>query len=99
MRAMRLAGRTLVDVGAEYGLSRQRVSQILGPTPPVDGRKGFASLPPERRREISAKGGSAAQAAGRVPHFDSETGRAANAKMSRWPDGRMRCVADEKAAE
>lgn len=43
---------------------------------------GFASLPPERRKEIARKGGIASQRLGTGFSFNSETGRKAIKK--RW---------------
>lgn len=44
----------------------------------MEGRKkGFALLSPERRKEISSKGGKAAHACGRGYEFDSDAARAA----------------------
>jgi general stress protein YciG len=45
--------------------------------------RGFATLTPERRREISTLGGKAAQASGRGHKFTAEEARAAGAKGGR----------------
>lgn len=42
--------------------------------------KGFASLSPERRRELASQGGKAAQATGRTHRYTSETARQAGRK-------------------
>ncbi len=42
--------------------------------------RGFASIDPDRRREISSKGGKAAHAKGTAHEFTSEEGRAAGRK-------------------
>lgn len=43
-------------------------------------KRGFASLTPERRREIASKGGKAVHAKGTAHTFDSEQGRIAGRK-------------------
>lgn len=43
-------------------------------------RRGFASLTPERRKEIASMGGKAAHAGGNAHQFDSAEGRAAGQK-------------------
>ena len=42
--------------------------------------RGFASMSPEKRREIASKGGKAAHASGNANEFNSETGREAGRK-------------------
>ena len=42
--------------------------------------RGFKSLSPQERAEVSRKGGRAAQASGKTPKFNSETARAAASK-------------------
>ncbi|MDI3261864.1 KGG domain-containing protein [Aerosticca soli] len=42
--------------------------------------RGFAALDPQRRREISSRGGQAAQAGGRAHRFTAEEARAAGRK-------------------
>ncbi len=42
--------------------------------------RGFASLSPERRREVAAEGGRAVQAKGTGHAFTSKTGKAAGEK-------------------
>lgn len=41
------------------------------------GKQGFASMSPERRREIASSGGKSAHAKGVAHQYTSETGRAA----------------------
>jgi general stress protein YciG len=36
-------------------------------------RRGFAAMPPERRRAIASAGGKASQASGRAHHFTPDT--------------------------
>lgn len=43
-------------------------------------RKGFASLTPERRREIASLGGKTAHAKGTAHEFNTEEARAAGRK-------------------
>ncbi len=47
------------------------------PAPPP---RGFAAITPERRREISARGGKAAHAAGTAHKFTTEEAQAAGRK-------------------
>jgi general stress protein YciG len=42
--------------------------------------RGFGALTPERRREISSKGGKAAHVKGTAHEFDAEEARAAGRK-------------------
>lgn len=44
------------------------------------GGRGFAGLTPERRREISSKGGKAAHEKGTAHQWDSEEARVAGTK-------------------
>ena len=46
-------------------------------------RRGFASMDRERQREIAARGGKAAHAAGTAHEFTSEEARAAGRKGGR----------------
>ena len=41
------------------------------------GKRGFASMDPQRQREIAAEGGRAAHASGNAHEFNSEEGRRA----------------------
>ncbi len=43
-------------------------------------KRGFASMDPEKQREIASKGGHAAQEKGTAHHFSSEEARAAGHK-------------------
>lgn len=45
-------------------------------------RRGFAGLSPEKRREISSKGGKAAHEKGTAHEWNKETGRIAGMKGS-----------------
>jgi general stress protein YciG len=45
-----------------------------------ESRRGFASMPRERQREIASKGGKAAHAAGKAHEFTSEQAREAGRK-------------------
>lgn len=42
--------------------------------------RGFASMDPEKQREIASKGGRAAHASGNANEFDSESARRAGQK-------------------
>jgi hypothetical protein len=42
--------------------------------------RGFASMSPERRREVQSRGGKAAQATGKCPHWTPEQAGAAGRK-------------------
>jgi general stress protein YciG len=44
------------------------------------GGRGFASMDPEKQREIASKGGKAAHQSGNANQFDSESGREAGKK-------------------
>jgi hypothetical protein len=46
-------------------------------------KRGFASISPERRREIASMGGKSAHAKGTAHKYTSETGRAASLKAQR----------------
>lgn len=46
-------------------------------------RRGFASMTPERRREIASLGGKSAQAQGKAHRWDSEEAQAAGRKGGR----------------
>lgn len=48
--------------------------------PPKKGRQGFASLSPERRREVASLGGQAVQRNGTGHRWTSEDARAAGRK-------------------
>lgn len=48
---------------------------------PVRKPRGFATMSPERRAEISSRGGKAAHERGTAHHFTSETARAAALKQ------------------
>ena len=69
-------------------------------------KRGFASMDPEKRREITSKGGKAAQAGGLAHRFTSETGKIAGKKGGaangankyRW-DSASATAAGKKSAE
>ena len=44
------------------------------------GGRGFASMDPNKQREIASKGGKAAHQSGNANEFDSESGREAGRK-------------------
>ncbi len=44
------------------------------------GGRGFASMDPNKQREIASKGGKAAHMSGNANEFDSESGREAGRK-------------------
>jgi general stress protein YciG len=50
------------------------------PTPKAPAKRGFASIHPDKRREISSKGGKAAHATGRAHQFTQDEARAAGRK-------------------
>jgi general stress protein YciG len=52
--------------------------------------QGFAALTPERRREISSKGGKAAHQKGTAHEFASEEAREAGRKGGKISGGRRR---------
>lgn len=47
---------------------------------PSSGGRGFASMDPQRQREIAAQGGRAAHASGNAHEFTSQEARAAGSK-------------------
>ena len=63
-----------------------------GTTPLKKERRGFASMSPEKQREIASKGGRAAHAKGTAHEWTSETARIAGKKggqVSRGGRGRL----------
>jgi DNA-binding CsgD family transcriptional regulator len=79
---LREQGLTLTDIGHQLGISGTAVANALkrqGRGDLLSGR-GFASLSPERRREIASKGGKAAHAAGKAHTFTTEEARVAGSK-------------------
>ena len=52
---------------------------------PAPKKRGFASMTPERIREISSRGGKAAHEQGRAHTFSSEEARAAGSKGGKAP--------------
>lgn len=46
----------------------------------ADGKQGFASMDPEKQREIASKGGKAAHSKGRAHEWNSEEAKAAGSK-------------------
>jgi general stress protein YciG len=63
-------------------------------------RRGFASMSPEKQREIASKGGRAAHAKGTAHEWTSEEARSAGRKggqISRGGRGRLMEPADQPA--
>lgn len=64
----------------ENGVSElSTVGAEVAAASPAKCKRGFASIPPERRRAIASLGGKAAHALGKAHEFTSETG--ARARM------------------
>ncbi len=70
-------------------------------------RRGFASMSPEKQREIASKGGRAAHQKGTAHEWTSEEARTAGRKggqvsrggRGRLPSEQMRGAADESGSE
>ena len=65
-------------------------------------RRGFASMSPERQREIASKGGRAAHEKGTAHEWTAEEARRAGRKggqVSRGGRGRLSDMADEPTTE
>lgn len=56
---------------------------MSNPAPAVAPRRGFASMTPERKRQIASMGGRAAHAAGTAHQFTSAEAQAAGRKGGR----------------
>jgi uncharacterized protein len=61
--------------------------------------RGFAAMTPEKRREISSKGGKAAHEKGTAHEFDSEEARAAGRKGGMVAGMRRKRESKETSAE
>jgi uncharacterized protein len=57
------------------------------------GRQGFASMTPERRREIASKGGKAAHAQGKAHTWTAEQAKEAGRKGGTATQERLRALA------
>jgi general stress protein YciG len=65
-------------------------------------RRGFASMSPEKQREIASKGGRAAHAKGTAHEWTSEEARSAGRKggqISRGGRGRLASMSDDLSVE
>ncbi|MBA2355875.1 MAG: general stress protein [Acidobacteria bacterium] len=62
-------------------------------------RRGFASMSPEKQREIASKGGRAAHMKGTAHEWTSEEARAAGRKGGRASRGGRGRLQDDNAAE
>lgn len=56
---------------------------MMNVSPQERGGRGFASMDPDRQREIASKGGRAAHASGRAHEFSPEEAREAGRKGGR----------------
>jgi general stress protein YciG len=79
---LREQGLTLAEIGRRVGISGTSVGNLLRRQGRTDlfGRRGFAAMTLERRRELASKGGKAAHAAGTAYTFSSEVAAAAGSK-------------------
>ena len=80
--SLREQGLTLTEIGRRLGITGQAAARALRRHGRADllGRRGFAAMTPERRREIASLGGKAAHAAGTAHQFTTEEAVAAGAK-------------------
>jgi general stress protein YciG len=62
-------------------------------------RRGFASMTPEKQREIASKGGRAAHQKGTAHEWTSEEARSAGRKGGQISRGGRGRLADEQSAE
>lgn len=60
--------------------SQTETNQVTNPQPMKKSTRGFASMNPERQREIARKGGRAAHEKGTAHEFTSEEARVAGRK-------------------
>ena len=74
------------SVGADVGAT----SAPDGAAARVKSRRGFASMDPQRQREIARLGGRASHASGNAHEFTSEEARAAGRKSHQGQPGRGR---------
>jgi hypothetical protein len=80
--ALYATGLTQKEVAARMGVSRSRVGRILREAG-VEVRHGFASMSPERRRQVAALGGRTAHAKGTGHRFTHDEAVAAGSKGGR----------------
>lgn len=66
--------------------------------PKPTSKRGYASMDPERRREIARKGGIAAHQAGRAHEFTTEEARAAGRKGGQVMAARRRAAREAAGA-
>ena len=76
---------TPTEISRRVGISRTSAANELKRQgrPDLIGRRGFAALTPERRREPASNGGRAVHAAGTGHQFTIEEARAAGSKGGR----------------
>jgi hypothetical protein len=76
---------TLREIGRRVGVSYTSAANALRRQGRTDlvGRRGFAALSPERRRELAGRGSKAAQAKGTAHRYTSEEAAAAGRKGGR----------------
>ena len=60
------------------------------------GGRGFASMDPERQREIAAEGGRAAHASGNAHEFDSEEARQAGSQSHKNSNNQQSAARSEE---
>ena len=79
---LREQGLTLTEIGRRLGISCTSVGNLLRRQGRTDlvGRRGFAAMTLEQRRELASRGGKAAHAAGTAYTFSSEVAAAAGKK-------------------
>jgi general stress protein YciG len=80
----------------------QNIDDVRSDTPVRKERRGFASMSPEKQREIASKGGRAAHEKGTAHEWTSEEARSAGRKggqISRGGRGRLAEGAEGVEAE
>jgi uncharacterized protein len=90
----------VVDAPQRGGTSQRGGNMSLNTSERKE-RRGFASMSPEKQREIASKGGRAAHAKGTAHEWTSEEARSAGRKggqISRGGRGRLETAPDEMAA-
>jgi general stress protein YciG len=82
---LRESGLTLTEIARRVGVSGSSAARALSRQGRADllGRRGFAAMPAERRRELASIGGKAAHALGRAHEFTAEEAREAGRKGGR----------------
>lgn len=73
----------ILPCAVEHGRDDIEIANTFNPyymATPNKGNRGFASMDPQKQREIASKGGKAAHQSGRAHEFTSEEAREAGRK-------------------